>query len=70
MRLHPSLTLERITDGARAAMFDRGDSYGACVECGADAYAFVEPDAERYPCEECGARGVYGWEALLFRVVP
>ncbi len=66
--LHPSITLERVTAGARASMFGHADG-GACVYCGADVAGFVEPDAERYECEACGRRGVYGWEALLFEVV-
>lgn len=49
-------------------MWDRGESDGVCTACGADACAYVEPDAESYPCEECGARAVYGWEALLLEV--
>jgi DNA-directed RNA polymerase subunit RPC12/RpoP len=41
-----------------------GDMLGFCVDCGAEAYG-VEPDARRYECEDCGARGVYGLAELL-----
>jgi len=37
---------------------------GYCIYCGEEAYC-VEPDAEKYGCEECGKRGVYGAEQLL-----
>lgn len=37
---------------------------GRCVACRAEAHG-VEPDARRYPCEACGAPGVYGCEELL-----
>ena len=40
---------------------------GFCLACGAEAYN-VEPDARRYPCEECDARQVYGAQELLFMV--
>ncbi len=41
------------------------DYIGFCVGCGQEAYG-VEPDAERYRCESCGQRLVYGAEQLLF----
>lgn len=37
---------------------------GRCLACGA-ARGSCEPDARRYPCEECGAAQVYGLEELL-----
>ncbi len=41
------------------------DSYvGFCRVCGAE-HCGVEPDARKYPCEDCGAREVYGAEELL-----
>ncbi len=44
------------------AMQDNG--IGFCRACGASDSG-VEPDAERYRCEFCGAVEVYGAEQLL-----
>jgi hypothetical protein len=62
MKLHPSITEERIYNTVA-----QDDSVGFCTKCGDDAYG-VEPDAERYECESCGAHAVYGAEQLLFHV--
>ena len=43
------------------------DNLGFCLACGAEAYA-VEPDAQGYTCETCGAPQVYGAQELLFRM--
>jgi hypothetical protein len=67
MRLHASLTEERIVEAAEIQMFD-SEMIGFCTACGADAYG-CEPDAERYPCEVCGANRVYGAERLLLEVL-
>ena len=40
------------------------DHEGRCVACGAVATS-VEPDARGYPCEECGATGVFGLQELV-----
>lgn len=41
------------------------DEYlGFCLACGAVAEG-VEPDARRYPCDECDAPKVYGAEEIL-----
>jgi hypothetical protein len=37
---------------------------GYCLACGA-MRAQCEPDARRYPCEECGKRAVYGAQELV-----
>ena len=37
---------------------------GWCLSCGEEAYN-VEPDAEKYPCESCGERRVYGSEQIV-----
>jgi DNA-directed RNA polymerase subunit RPC12/RpoP len=63
MQVHKSITENRII-----AALESDDYLGFCVRCGADAYG-VEPDARKYTCEDCGARGVYGAEELLFHVV-
>lgn len=41
------------------------DNYlGYCLDCGEEASG-VEPDAERYKCQICGAMQVFGAEQLL-----
>lgn len=37
---------------------------GRCLECGAEEFG-IEPDAEGYKCEECGAMAVCGLEHIL-----
>jgi len=43
---------------------DTNSSPGFCLQCACEAYN-IDPDAERYPCEECGQRSVYGAEQIL-----
>jgi hypothetical protein len=64
MKLHPSLTEERLLDAAHRRMFDLDDP-GFCVACGAEQGG-CEPDARRYRCEACGEHAVYGAEELLW----
>jgi hypothetical protein len=40
------------------------NSTGRCRKCGAESTG-VEPDARKYPCDECGAREVYGCPELV-----
>lgn len=40
------------------------DDPGFCLACGEEAHG-VEPDAQRYPCESCGKRAVYGFSELM-----
>ena len=63
MRIHPSVTLERVIDAVERHHTALDDP-GFCVRCGADAEG-VEPDARNYTCEACGQPGVYGAEELL-----
>jgi hypothetical protein len=63
LKLHPSLTQERVQQAAEQGLLDL-DNPGFCIDCGADAEG-CEPDAERYKCEACGQRSVYGAEQLL-----
>lgn len=46
------------------------DDDGICVDCGAIKEGGVEPDAECYPCDECGKDSVMGIEnALLMGII-
>lgn len=46
---------------------DLNENYGGfCIACHDETYG-VEPDAQQYQCESCGARAVYGVEELLIR---
>jgi hypothetical protein len=51
------VTLEQVLEAVEA-----DDNLGFCLACG------VEPDAQRYTCEACGAPKVYGAEELLIRM--
>jgi len=42
------------------------DNPGFCIACGVDADG-VEPDAEEYECESCGAMAVFGAEEIVLR---
>jgi len=57
MKIHESITMERLEDAIRREA--ECENPGFCVACGADADG-CEPDAERYECEECGKHAVYG----------
>lgn len=62
-KIHPSVTLERVTAAVEAQMSGL-DNPGICIACGEDADG-CEPDARRYECEICGEKAVYGAEELL-----
>lgn len=66
MKLHPTLTPERIEAGVRARM-ESLDNPGFCIACGGDIEG-VEPDAREYECEHCGEPAVYGAEELFLEV--
>ena len=40
------------------------DNRGVCLKCGEEQYG-VEPDAEGYQCEACGAMEVAGAEQII-----
>jgi hypothetical protein len=67
MKMHPSLTADRITEACERAMTPL-DNPGFCTACGEDADE-CEPDARQYRCESCGQRAVYGAEELLLHIV-
>jgi predicted RNA-binding Zn-ribbon protein involved in translation (DUF1610 family) len=43
---------------------ESGDYIGICITCGFEQ-EWVEPDARKYTCEDCGQPEVYGAEELL-----
>jgi hypothetical protein len=66
MKLHPSLTADRIVaavEGSRTGLTDPG----FCIACGEEAFG-VEPDARGYKCGSCGELKVYGAEELLIHI--
>lgn len=66
MKIHPSLTAERVTDAVER-MLSSLDNPGFCIACGEEQDG-CEPDARQYECESCGERAVYGAEELLMTV--
>lgn len=66
MKIHPSLSFERIQDAVEREMFGL-DNPGFCIACGHEQDG-CEPDARNYECENCGERKVFGAAELLMRV--
>ncbi len=66
MKLHSSITSERVEAAVRQQMFSL-DNPGFCIKCGEEADG-CEPDARGYECEHCGEATVYGAQELLFEV--
>jgi hypothetical protein len=64
MKIHPSVTSERIQEAVERQTFGL-DNPGFCISCGVEQDG-CEPDAQRYECESCGERKVFGAEFLLF----
>lgn len=58
------INIDELLAAVERSMFG-DESVGFCIGCGAEQ-AGCEPDAERYPCESCGERKVYGAEQLLW----
>lgn len=67
MKLHPSLTAERIMESC-ARRRNSLDNPGFCIACGEEAED-CEPDAREYECLVCGENKVYGDEELLIEVM-
>jgi hypothetical protein len=60
MKLHPSITEERILEAVER--FDLDDP-GFCIKCGHEQGG-CEPDMRKGVCESCGAKAVYGAEEI------
>jgi hypothetical protein len=67
MKLHPSVTIERVVEAVERHMTTLDDP-GFCIACGNDQGG-CEPDARRYQCEACGERRVYGADEVLLMIV-
>jgi hypothetical protein len=68
LRVHESVTLERICEAVESYRVTL-DNPGICILCGVDVDG-VEPDAEKYDCENCTFPAVYGAEQLLIYLAP
>ena len=66
MKMHPSITAERVVEACERQMTSL-DNPGFCVACGCEAEG-CEPDARRYKCESCGAMAVFGAEELVLHL--
>lgn len=66
MKVHTSVTIERVTEAVEAQLTSL-DNLGFCIQCGEEADG-CEPDAREYRCESCGQRAVYGAEELLLMI--
>lgn len=64
MRIHSTITPERIVQAVESEMFGL-ENPGFCIACGADAYD-CEPDARNYKCEDCGKAQVFGAAELMY----
>ena len=67
MKIHSSVTLERVVQATKDEMFGT-ENPGFCVDCGSEQDG-CEPDAQGIVCEECGHPSVHGAAELLFWVV-
>lgn len=67
MLFHKSITAERVCAAVERHQTSLDDP-GFCTACGAEVDG-VEPDAEGYECEVCGALAVCGAEDLLIRLI-
>lgn len=63
MRMHKSITIERILPLAESQMFGL-ENTGVCLACGEEQDG-CEPDAEGYECEACGENKVMGASELM-----
>jgi hypothetical protein len=57
------LTLDEVMDAAEC-----DDGRGFCLQCGAE-HDGCEPDARRYPCDNCGALAVYGAQEIIIGAI-
>lgn len=63
---HKSITDDAVMDACERRVMTL-DNPGFCLICGNEAEG-VEPDAENYKCESCGAEQVFGSDQLLMEI--
>jgi len=68
IKLHPSITPERVVAAVESRMQDMANP-GFCRACGEDAED-CEPDAEGYECQSCGQMAVDGADNILLELAP
>jgi len=61
--LPPGWTLDAVMEEVKECMFGMANT-GICYACG-DLQEGCEPDAQRYECNSCGERRVYGTEHIF-----
>ena len=66
MKMHKSITVERITKAVERTMMDC-ENIGFCLACGNEQDG-CEPDARKYECDDCGERQVYGAEEIMMMI--
>ena len=66
MKMHPSITEERILEASERRMTSLDDP-GFCLSCG-NEQGGCEPDMRNGTCDSCGKNKVYGAEELLIRM--
>lgn len=66
MKMHPSLTPERIMEAVERRMMTL-DNPGFCINCG-EEHDSCEPDARNYHCVLCENDTVYGADELLLYI--
>lgn len=60
MKIHKTITRDRIV-----ALAEEDDGGAVCYYCGADYPGYLEPDAEKVNCPDCGEDAVHGYHNLL-----
>jgi len=63
MKMHESITIERISEAVNQSMLDLGYP-GFCTLCGTEVEG-IEPDATEIDCPRCGGKTLYGAEELM-----
>ncbi len=67
MKMHESITIERVMDAAKRQMTTL-DNPGFCLACGHEQEG-CEPDMRQGTCESCGEKKVMGAEELLIEMM-
>ena len=68
LTVHPSVTLERCMELAKAGLLDL-ESPGLCISCGSEAGG-VDPGNSPMRCPVCQQIAIYSAEDLVLRLAP